>query len=340
LEECKTFLDRKKMPPPAPLAPQEPRRGNHHRENSDEDEHMAEISMIFGCSMSITFKTQGKKLQREISLAQRIEPGRRMRWSDVDISFGPEDHPITELSDRNLLFVVKIPIGQHRVAKIMIDSGASLNLLMRRTFIEMGISLADLTPVQDTFHGIIPGQSSMPIGHIDLEVSCGLGENKRRETLTFEVASFDIGYNCILGRPFLLKFMAVIHMAYATIKMPGPKGIITITSDHRDAVACENAALTHAGKFGNKEAQVLTVKMAKIQQGNTPSRIATPGSATEGASRPATLTKGITVASPSNQPAANQLAAEDKKGATDKEVAVNPNNTDKKLHISTELDAK
>jgi hypothetical protein len=35
--------------------------------------------------MSITSKTQGKKLQREISLAQRIEPGRRMRWFDVDI---------------------------------------------------------------------------------------------------------------------------------------------------------------------------------------------------------------------------------------------------------------
>jgi hypothetical protein len=301
---------------------------------------MVEISMIFGGSMSITSKTQGKKLQREISLAQRIEPGRRMRWSDVDISFGPEDHPITELSDRNLPFVVKIPIGRHRVAKTMIDSGASLNLLMRRTFIEMGLSLADLTPVQDTFHGIIPGQSFMPIGRIDLELSCSSGENKRRETLTFEVASFDIGYNCILGRPFLLKFMTVIHTAYATIKMPGPKGAITITSDHRDAVACENAALTHAGKFGNKEAQDLAVKMAKNQQGNTPSRIATPGSAAEGVSRPAILTKGITVASPSNQPAANQLAAEDKKGATDKEVAVDPNNADKKLRISTELDAK
>jgi hypothetical protein len=99
------------MPPPTPLAPQEPRRGNHRRENSDDDEHMAEISMIFGGSMSITSKTQGKKLQREISLAQRIKPGRRMRWSDVDISFGLEDHPITELSDRNLPFVIKIPIG-------------------------------------------------------------------------------------------------------------------------------------------------------------------------------------------------------------------------------------
>jgi hypothetical protein len=212
-----------------------------------------------------------------------------MRWSDVDISFRPEDHPITEPSDRNLPFVIKISIGRHRVAKTMIDSGASLNLLMRRTFIEMGLSLADLTPVQDTFHGIISGQSSMPIGRIDLEVSCGSGENKRRETLTFEIASFDIGYNCILGRPFLLKFMVVIHTTYATIKMPGPKGVITLRSDHRDAIACENAALTHAGKFGNKEAQDLTVKMAKIQQGNTPSKIATPGSAVEGASRPATL---------------------------------------------------
>jgi hypothetical protein len=222
----------------------------------------------------------------------------------------------------------------------MIDSGASLNLLMRRTFIEMGLSLADLTPVQDTFHGIIPGQSSMPIGRIDLEVSCDSGENKRREMLTFEVANFAIGYNCILGRPFLLKFMAVIHTAYATIKIPGLKGIITLTSDHRDVVACENVALTQAGKFGNKEVQDLAVKMSKIPQGNTPSRIATPASAVEGASRPATLTKGTTVASPSNQPAANQLAAEDKKGATDKEVAVDPNHANKKLRISTELDPK
>jgi hypothetical protein len=180
----------------------------------------------------------------------------------------------------------------------------------------------------------------MPIGRIDLEVSCGSRENKRREMLIFEVASFDIGYNCILGWPFLLKFMLVIHTAYATIKILGPKGVITITSDHRDAVARENATLTHAGKFDNKKAQDLAVKMAKIQQGNTPSRIVMPGSAVEGASRPATLTKGITVASPSNQPAANQLAAEDKKGATDKEVAVDPNNADKKLRISTELDAK
>jgi hypothetical protein len=165
---------------------------------------MAEINMIFSDSMSITSKTQGKKLQREISLAQHIEPGRRMKWSDDYITFRPKDHLLAELSKRNLPLIVKIPIGRHKVAKTLIGSGASLNLIMRRT-IEMCLNLSDLTPVLDTFHGVIPGQTSTPIGRIDLEVSRETGENKRREMLTFEVSSFDIRYNCILCRPFLLK---------------------------------------------------------------------------------------------------------------------------------------
>jgi hypothetical protein len=82
LEECKTFLNHKRMSSPAASAPQDPRRGEHHRKISDSDEHMAKINVIFEGSMSITSKTQGKKLQREISLAQHIEPGRRVRWYD------------------------------------------------------------------------------------------------------------------------------------------------------------------------------------------------------------------------------------------------------------------
>jgi hypothetical protein len=129
-------LDRKMMPSPTAPAPQNPRQSKHRRVDPDGDEQMGEINMIFGGSMSITSKTQGKKLPREISLAQRIEPGRMMKWSDVRISFVPEDHPDTELSERNLPFVVKIPIGWYKVAKTLIDSGASLNPMMRKTFID------------------------------------------------------------------------------------------------------------------------------------------------------------------------------------------------------------
>jgi hypothetical protein len=120
------------------------------------------------------------------------------------------------------------------------------------------------------FHGVIPGHSSIPIRRNDLDVSCEIGYNKRREMLTFEVASFDILYNCILGRSFLLKFIAVIHTAYATMKMPGSKGVITIKSDQQDALACENATLTHAGRFGEKVAQEQAANVAKTQGGSTP----------------------------------------------------------------------
>jgi hypothetical protein len=130
-----------------------------------------------------------------------------MKWSNNGISFKPEDHPETELSYRNLPFVVKLPIERRKVAMTLVDNGVSLNLIMRKMFIEMGLNLADL------------------------EVSCRLGDNKHRKMLSFEVTSFDIGYNCILGRPFLLMFMSVIHTTYATMKMPGPKDIITMKTD-------------------------------------------------------------------------------------------------------------
>jgi hypothetical protein len=98
-----------KMPPLTPMV-QEPHRGKHRRSNPDNEDKMGEINVIFRGSMSIASKTQGNKLEQEISLAQCIEPGRKMKWSDVDISFEPEDHPKIELSERNLPFVVKLLI--------------------------------------------------------------------------------------------------------------------------------------------------------------------------------------------------------------------------------------
>jgi hypothetical protein len=94
---------------------------------------MGQINVIFGGSMSIASKTQGRTLERENNLAQHIEPRRKMKWSDKDISFGPEDHLETELSERNLPFMIKLPIERYKVVKTLINNGASLNLIMRKT---------------------------------------------------------------------------------------------------------------------------------------------------------------------------------------------------------------
>jgi hypothetical protein len=132
--------------------------------------------------------------------------------------------------------------------------------------------------------------------------------------LTFKLASFDIGYNCILERHFLLKFMTVIHTAYATIKMPGRKGIIVLNSDQRDTLACENAALTHVERFGEKEAQELAAKVAKAHGGSTPIRTAAPKPPVVGTLRPPAEKKSTFVGSTSNQPITHQSVDNKKKG--------------------------
>jgi hypothetical protein len=57
--------------------------------------------------------------------------------------------------------------------------------------------------------------------------------------------------------------MAVIHTAYAIMKISSPKGVITIKVDQLDALACENTSLVHAGHFIDKVAQDQASKAAK-----------------------------------------------------------------------------
>jgi hypothetical protein len=158
--------------------------------------------------------------------------------------------------------------------------------------------------------------------------------------LMFEVASFDIEYNCILGRPFLLKFMVGIHTAYATMKMPDPKGVITIMADQRDALVCENVILTHAKRFSKKAAQEQEAKVAKTHGSSTSFKSPAPKPLTIGSPQPPSAKKGTYGASASNQQHVDHQTDGKKKDSDDKKVLVNPSNLDKKLWISTCLEAK
>jgi hypothetical protein len=53
--------------------------------------------------------------------------------------------------------MIKLSIGWHKVAKTLVDNEALLNLITRKTFIEMGLNLSNLTLVHGTFHGVISG---------------------------------------------------------------------------------------------------------------------------------------------------------------------------------------
>jgi hypothetical protein len=59
--------------------------------------------------------------------------------------------------------------------------------------------------------------------------------NFRTETLTFEVVGFSGTYHAIFGRPAYAKFMVVPNYTYLKVKIPGPKGIITVERTYQRA---------------------------------------------------------------------------------------------------------
>jgi hypothetical protein len=77
-----------------------------------------------------------------------------------------------------------------------------------------------------------------PLGHLYMPVTFGAPDNYRTEFLCFKVARFDCGYNAIIKRPRLAKFMAIPHYPYMIFKMPRPQDIIIVHTDFQGAFEC------------------------------------------------------------------------------------------------------
>nr|AAS07074.1 putative retrotransposon gag protein [Oryza sativa Japonica Group] len=126
-----------------------------------------------------------------------------------------------------------------KLRRTLIDGGNALNILFAKTLDNIQIPRTELQPSNAPFHGVIPGLSATPLGQITLPVTFGTRENFRTENICFEVADFETAYHAILGRPALAKFMAVPHYTYMMMKMPGPREVISLRSDIKQAVTCD-----------------------------------------------------------------------------------------------------
>jgi hypothetical protein len=124
--------------------------------------------------------------------------------------------------------MLKAQTGGYDIGRVFIDAGSGINLIYARTLKAMCISLKNLKSTDCSFHGIVPGGANYPLEKIKLDICFGNSSNYRREKLEFEVIDWPSQYHAILGRPAFAKFMAVPHYAYLMLKIPGPKGTITV----------------------------------------------------------------------------------------------------------------
>ena len=110
----------------------------------------------------------------------------------------------------------------------------------------MGLNyMSLLTPSKALFYGIVPRNSSTPIGSVTLPVTFGTEQNFRIEYIKFKVADFESSYHAILGRPALAKFMAVSHYIYLLLKMPGNTGVLSLCGDLLKSFECDKEAIDH-----------------------------------------------------------------------------------------------
>jgi hypothetical protein len=127
-----------------------------------------------------------------------------------------------------------------------VDGGSSINVTFPRILLALGVALKDLTESDTPFFGIVPIGGEYPLGHIYMPVTFGTPKNYRTKFLRFKVACFDCGYNAIIGRPGLAKFMAIPHYSYMILKMSGPQGIIIVRADFQGAAECFRGAIQAA----------------------------------------------------------------------------------------------
>jgi hypothetical protein len=155
---------------------------------------------------------------------------------------------------------------------MLIDSGSSINLLYRSSMEKLGIPLSQLKPSRLTFHGIVPGHSCTHVGRVRLEVLFGEKGNSRREPIWFEVVDISSLYHALLGRPALAKFMAVPHYAYLKMKLPGPKGVITVLGCFNKSLECAKASSQLAEALVIAEEKRQLLHRMELTQQDVPAR--------------------------------------------------------------------
>jgi hypothetical protein len=231
--------------------------GNNEKRGNREEEfpEVHNCFMIYGGQVANASARHRKQELWEVCSVKVATPV-YLDWSGKTITFDQDDHPDYEPNPRRYPLVVDPIIGNVRLSKVLMDGGSSLNIIYAETLGLLGVDRSKIRAGAAPFHGIAPGKRILPLGQIDLPVCFGTPSNFRKETLTFEVVGFRVTYHAVLGRPCYAKFMAVPNYTYLKLKMPGPKGTITVGPTYRHTYECDVECVEYVEAITESEALI------------------------------------------------------------------------------------
>ncbi|XP_016450673.1 uncharacterized protein LOC107775461 [Nicotiana tabacum] len=197
------------------------------------------INMIFGGNevIGLTFLA-AKKMKKSVTHGKRIQ-----EVSENDITFTEED--VDELLlPHNDAMVISLIILYFKIKRVLVDPGSSTNIIQWRV-LEQAKLTGNIIPVTKLLVGF--NQISVTTqGEILLPTHA---EGITKTTL-FEVVDSDMGYNVILGRPWIHEMRVVPSTYHQLLKFPTPEGIKKIRRDQ--TVARKMNAITVSNSKGKE----------------------------------------------------------------------------------------
>jgi hypothetical protein len=186
-----------------------------------------------GSAMEFETKKQRNNYFRSVNTIINGGPAARPEWAKVPITFTEEDFKLKS-AHHNDAMVIEVNIAGWVIKKILVDNGSSTDILFFKTFEKMNLSQHMLQPPEYPLQGF-GGKPIKPVGKISLPVSYGDLDNARITTLTVDVVDIYHQYLTNFGRGFMNKFDAVIRQQFLCMKIPAPKGVITMFDDQQEA---------------------------------------------------------------------------------------------------------
>jgi hypothetical protein len=162
-------------------------------------------------------------------------PKSRKRDTQV-IGFSDDDYEGVSLPHTDAL-VLSLAIANHKIHRILIDTGSSADILYRSAFELMKIDIRKVIPARHSLVGFT-GEQVLPLGSIELPVMAGAYPRQRTIMVRFLIIDRPSAYNAILRRTALNVLQAVTSTPHLSMKFPTEEGVGVEKGNQRMAREC------------------------------------------------------------------------------------------------------
>ncbi|XP_059285871.1 uncharacterized protein LOC132039401 [Lycium ferocissimum] len=160
------------------------------------------------------FITREKRIRNE-------DPEGPISFSDEDMEGIAQPH--------NDALVISVLVNKFRIKRVLIDPGSSANIIRWRVIEQLGL-LDQIVPTIRVLNGF-----NMACETTKGEITLPINMAGTTQQTKFYVIEGDMGYNALLGRPWIHLVRAVPSTMHHILKFPTPEGIKTVRGEQQAA---------------------------------------------------------------------------------------------------------